>query len=108
MNSSSIMNIFVSSVQKEFAEERKAIKAFVSGDSLLRRLFHVFLFEDLPAEDRRGGTGAASNAAQVTAQVVDVLSAATVSPKTHEELSSVAGIEHREHFRKAYIKFVTF
>jgi hypothetical protein len=47
------MTIFVSSVQKEFAEERKAIKAFVSGDHLLRRFFNVFLFEDLPAEDRR-------------------------------------------------------
>jgi ATP-dependent DNA helicase RecG len=47
------MTIFVSSVQKELAEERKAIKAFISGDPLLRRFFQVFLFEDLPAHDRR-------------------------------------------------------
>jgi len=45
--------IFVSSVQKEFAEERRAIRDFVEGDALLRRFFTVFLFEDLPARDRR-------------------------------------------------------
>ena len=46
-------SIFVSSAQKELAEERRAVKAFVEGDALLRRYFTVFLFEDLPAADRR-------------------------------------------------------
>jgi len=46
-------SIFVSSVQKELAEERRAVKAFVEGDPLLRRYFTAFLFEDLPASDRR-------------------------------------------------------
>ncbi|NLH50762.1 MAG: DUF4062 domain-containing protein [Myxococcales bacterium] len=46
------MKIFVSSVQNEFQEERRAIKDFVMGDALLRRYFDVFLFEDLPARDR--------------------------------------------------------
>ena len=46
-------SIFVSSVQKEFAQERRAIRDFVEGDALLRRFFDVFLFEDLPASDRR-------------------------------------------------------
>jgi len=46
-------SIFISSVQKELAEERRAVKAFVEGDPLLRRYFTVFLFEDLPASDRR-------------------------------------------------------
>lgn len=45
--------IFVSSVQKELAAERRALKAFIEGDPLLRRFFHVFLFEDLPATSRR-------------------------------------------------------
>ena len=45
--------IFISSVQKELAEERRTIKAFVEGDPLLRRYFTVFVFEDLPASDRR-------------------------------------------------------
>jgi ATP-dependent DNA helicase RecG len=46
-------SIFISSVQKELVEERRAVKAFVEGDALLRRYFRVFLFEDLPATDRR-------------------------------------------------------
>lgn len=45
--------IFISSVQKEFAEERQALKAYLLGDALLSRFFDVFLFEDLPAADRR-------------------------------------------------------
>jgi len=45
--------IFISSVQKELQQERHAIKDYVLGDPLLRRFFNVFLFEDLPASDRR-------------------------------------------------------
>jgi predicted HTH transcriptional regulator len=44
--------VFVSSVQKELAEERRAVKSFIENDPLLRRFFRVFLFEDLPAADR--------------------------------------------------------
>ncbi|MBN1843805.1 MAG: DUF4062 domain-containing protein [Deltaproteobacteria bacterium] len=49
----SLSLLFISSVQKEFAEERAAIRDFIRGDALLRRYFDVFLFEDLPALDRR-------------------------------------------------------
>lgn len=45
--------IFISSVQKELAAERRALKDYIHGDPLLRRFFDVFLFEDLPASDRR-------------------------------------------------------
>jgi ATP-dependent DNA helicase RecG len=45
--------IFISSVQKELAEERRAVKNFIEGDPLLRRFFRIFLFEDLSASDRR-------------------------------------------------------
>ncbi|MFA5800492.1 MAG: ATP-binding protein [Candidatus Peribacteraceae bacterium] len=45
--------IFISSVQKEFRDERRALKDYILGDPLLRRFFKVFLFEDLPASDRR-------------------------------------------------------
>lgn len=45
--------IFISSAQKEFAEERQALKAYLLGDALLSRFFDVFLFEDLPESDRR-------------------------------------------------------
>lgn len=40
------MKIFISSVQKEFATERKALAAYLAGDPLLRRFFECFLFED--------------------------------------------------------------
>jgi len=47
------MRIFVSSVQKELAGERRAVKDFVLNDPLLSRFTErVFLFEDLPASDR--------------------------------------------------------
>jgi predicted HTH transcriptional regulator len=45
--------IFISSVQREMAEERAALRDFVQRDPLLRRFFSVVLFEDLPASDRR-------------------------------------------------------
>ena len=48
-----IQRIFISSVQREFADERRAVCDFVRGDILLRRFFDVFLFEDLPASDRK-------------------------------------------------------
>jgi ATP-dependent DNA helicase RecG len=48
------LKIFISSVQKEFHQIRKDLKAFLLGDAVLRRFVsEVFLFEDLPAGDRR-------------------------------------------------------
>ena len=49
----SCLRIFISSVQKEFAAERRAIRSFVGSDPLLSRFFEVFLFEDVPASNRR-------------------------------------------------------
>ena len=45
--------IFISSVQKELASERRAICDFIRADALFSRYFDVFLFENLPAADRR-------------------------------------------------------
>ena len=45
--------IFISSVQKELASERRAIRDFIRADALFCQYFDVFLFEDLPAADRR-------------------------------------------------------
>ena len=47
------IRIFISSVQKEFADERTALRDYLRGDALMRRFFEVFLFEDVPAADRR-------------------------------------------------------
>lgn len=48
-----MLRIFISSVQKELAADRRALKDYIHGDPLLRRFFEVFLFEDLPASSRR-------------------------------------------------------
>jgi hypothetical protein len=47
------LRIFISSVQKEFAVERAALRDYLRGDALMRRFFEAFLFEELPAADRR-------------------------------------------------------
>ena len=47
------IGIFISSVQREFAEERAALRDNLRGDPLMRRFFDPFLFEDVPATDRR-------------------------------------------------------
>jgi ATP-dependent DNA helicase RecG len=43
----------ISSVQKEFADQRRALRNYLRGDALMRRFFEPFLFEDVPAADRR-------------------------------------------------------
>lgn len=45
--------IFISSVQKELATERRAIRDYIRNDALFSQYFDVFLFEDLPAADKR-------------------------------------------------------
>ena len=47
------IRIFISSVQREFAREREQLRVYLRGDPLMRRFFEVFLFEDVPASDRR-------------------------------------------------------
>lgn len=52
--------IFVSSVQKELAIERRVIRDFIRGDALFNQYFDVFLFEDLVDKgvlDQRGTRG---------------------------------------------------
>lgn len=48
--------IFVSSVQKELKEERRAIKNFILNDALLSEYFDVFLFEAAPAKSKSAET----------------------------------------------------
>ena len=45
--------IFISSVQKEFAEERVFLKQYIESNPILNRFFSVFAFEvDIPASDK--------------------------------------------------------
>lgn len=48
------LKIFISSVQSEFKQIRLDLKSFLLGDAVLRRFVSdVFLFEEIPAKDRR-------------------------------------------------------
>jgi len=47
--------IFLSSVQKELAEERDAVASYVRNDPLLRKHFSIYLFEEGPSCDRSAG-----------------------------------------------------
>ncbi len=48
------LKVFISSVQKELKEERRAVKKYIMSDPLLSRFISdVFLFEDIPAGDRK-------------------------------------------------------
>jgi hypothetical protein len=44
--------VFISSVQKEFAEERRMLSNYLRKDALFGRFFDVFVFEDIPAKDQ--------------------------------------------------------
>ena len=47
-------SLFISRVQKELPEKRRAVKDFIMHDPLLSRFISdVFLFEDIPAGDRK-------------------------------------------------------
>ena len=48
--------IFISSVQKEFAEERKRLFAYLMDDPILSKFFVPFIFEDYPATGRSTST----------------------------------------------------
>ena len=44
-----MIRVFISSVQAEFAEERKLLCDYIRQDALLGRFFSPFIFEELPA-----------------------------------------------------------
>jgi hypothetical protein len=48
-----MLRLFISSAQREFSQERVALRDYLRGDPMLRRFFEPFLFEDVPAADRR-------------------------------------------------------
>ena len=45
------IKVFISSVQKEFASERRLLYDYIRTDSLLGRFFVPFIFEDMPASE---------------------------------------------------------
>ena len=45
------IKVFISSVQKEFAHERRLLCDYIRTDGLLGRFFVPFIFEDMPASE---------------------------------------------------------
>jgi len=60
------IRIFISSVQSEFASERRALCRYISEDALLGKFFVPFLFENLPAQDQSAEKAYLTEAAQCT------------------------------------------
>ena len=55
--------VFISSVQSEFAKERKLLADYIRQDALFSMYFEPFLFEELPAQDRSAQTAYLEQAA---------------------------------------------
>ena len=55
--------VFISSVQSEFAKERKLLAEYIRQDALFSMYFEPFLFEELPAQDRSAQTAYLEQAA---------------------------------------------
>ena len=45
------IRVFISSVQREFAQERRQLCDYIRTDGLLGRFFVPFIFEDMPASE---------------------------------------------------------
>ena len=56
--------VFISSVQKEFASERRQLCDYIRQDVLLCKFFQPFLFEELPAIDLTAQEAYLTEAAQ--------------------------------------------
>ena len=51
LNMTPKIKVFISSVQREFAKERRLLCDYIRNDSLLGRFFEPFIFEDMPASE---------------------------------------------------------
>ena len=58
------IKIFLSSVQNEFALERRRIADYIRQDALFSMYFEPFLFEELPAQDKSAQTAYLEQAAK--------------------------------------------
>lgn len=102
------IRIFLSSVQNEFAKERKRIAEYIRQDALFSMYFEPFLFEELPAQDKSAQTAYLEQAAN--AEVYLLLmgryygyeDAAGISPTEREYDTATA----HHAYRIAFIKDV--
>ena len=96
------LRIFISSVQKEFAGERAALRDFLRGDALMRRFFDPFLFEEVPAADRRADAGEVTP--PVTPPVVIMVRLLSeLGELGSAEIRLHLGLRDRTHLRERYV-----
>ena len=92
--------IFISSVQKEFAKERKYLADYIRKDTILGRFFEVFLFEEAPAQER-DATGLYLNEVAVSDIYLGILGTTYGNTNTKgvsatEQEYNEAGMRHKE------------
>ena len=62
--------VFISSVQSEFEEERKRLAEYIRQNALFSRYFEPFLFEELPAQDVSAKVAYLEQAAKLEVYIV--------------------------------------
>lgn len=101
-----MVRVFISSVQKEFSEERKALVKYIREDVLLCKFFQPFIFEELPAINLSAPEAYLSEAAQseiylgIFGKEYGYEDAEGVSPTEREYDTAVQNNKHRLIFVK--------
>ena len=103
------IKLFLSSVQNEFAVERRRIADYIRQDALFSLYFDPFLFEELPAQDRSAQTAYLEQAAKAEVYLLllgkqyGYVDAEGISPTEREY--DIATTHHA--YRIAFIKEVS-
>ncbi len=100
------IKVFISSVQREFAEERQLLCRYIREDALLGRFFVPFIFEELPAIDLTAQQAYLTEAAQcdiylgLFGEQYGYEDASGISPTEHEYDTASSNHRHRLIFIK--------
>ena len=98
--------VFISSVQREFMNERRQIADYIRQDALLSIYFEPFLFEELPAQDRSAQSAYLEQAAHseiyllLMGEQYGYQDASGISPTEHEYDAATANHAYRIAFIK--------
>lgn len=100
------IKVFISSVQSEFARERRLLCDYIRQDELLGKFFVPFIFEDLPAENRSAQDAYLTEAAEsdiyigLYGEKYGYEDEQGVSPTEHEYDAATANYRYRMVFVK--------
>jgi predicted HTH transcriptional regulator len=96
-----VIRVFISSVQKEFARERRLLCDYIRTDALLSRFFVPFIFEDMPASEVSSQKAYLTQAAEchiylgILGTQYGYEDTEGVSPTEHEFYTATANHAHR-------------